>query len=357
MKKILVVTLILAGLVHVYGQDRPNWYDSNKRTLYYPTDSYITGYAIDNIKSGESQGSAITRIKDAARANAASTISVRIQNETQSTLYSYQRKIGSETIRANERTLNSNTKSTVDMELQNLNTDAYYDLANGMVAGFAYIKRSDLIRQLDRKISSKLSKIENTLDEADELVSNGEKLNAKKKIEKLPQLFAEVEDTQALLLAVDTESDMESIQLRETTSLYKRYATLRASLKNGINIYMSCNADLLGTPYGTLANKLNSGLSKMGCSFVSSPDGADWAIYINASVRKYNAFQQGAYTTYFVYVDADINIDKVVTNQRIYSNSISEKGGHTKDYENAARDAYKEITPKIEKILLDNIEK
>lgn len=52
----------------------------------------------------------------------------------------------------------------------------------------------------------------------------------------------------------------------------------------------------------------------------------------------------GSSVNYFSYVDAEIAVEKVVTNQRIYEDMLTEKGGHTHNFTEAARDAYKKIT-------------
>lgn len=68
---------------------------------------------------------------------------------------------------------------------------------------------------------------------------------------------------------------------------------------------------------------------------------ADWAITIKASSRQYNTMDFGSSVNYFSYVDAEIAVEKVVTNQRIYEDMLTEKGGHTHNFTEAARDAYK----------------
>lgn len=60
-------------------------------------------------------------------------------------------------------------------------------------------------------------------------------------------------------------------------------------------------------------------------------------------------------STYFVYVDANIAVEKTATGQRIYENKISEKDGHTLNFKKAAREAYKEIAPQISAIIKEQV--
>jgi hypothetical protein len=55
-------------------------------------------------------------------------------------------------------------------------------------------------------------------------------------------------------------------------------------------------------------------------------------------------------------VDASISIDKTVAGKRVYEDEISVKGSHTHNYEQAARQAYKDISPKISKIIKEQIQ-
>ena len=146
------------------------------------------------------------------------------------------------------------------------------------------------------------------------------------------------------------------MQLQETRTLQRRLISIVTQLKNGINIYISVNADMFGTKYTALKSEIQGELSKTGCNFVSSATQSDWAVYVNAPSRQCNKAVFGGTSTYFVYVDANIVVEKTSTGQRIYENQISEKGGHTHNFEQAARAAYKEISPKISKIVLQQIQ-
>ena len=68
---------------------------------------------------------------------------------------------------------------------------------------------------------------------------------------------------------------------------------------------------------------------------------------IQASAREYSTVLTGNIATYFVYVDATVSVRKAVTNQLVYEDMLTEKGGHTHNYHQAAREAYRYLTPKI----------
>ena len=77
---------------------------------------------------------------------------------------------------------------------------------------------------------------------------------------------------------------------------------------------------------------------------------------ILSEARKYNAADYGGNMQYFCYVDVKITIKKIATGQSIYENQMSEKGGHSLGYDNAARVAYQELSPKISDIIKQQIQ-
>lgn len=126
-------------------------------------------------------------------------------------------------------------------------------------------------------------------------------------------------------------------------------------MKNALTICIQCDASIFGTNYPTLSSTLQGHLSKLGCNFVSDPSVADWVVMIQASAREYSTVLTGNIATYFVYVDATVSVRKAVTNQLVYEDMLTEKGGHTHNYHQAAREAYRYLTPKICKAVEEQV--
>jgi hypothetical protein len=102
---------------------------------------------------------------------------------------------------------------------------------------------------------------------------------------------------------------------------------------------------------------LQGELSQLGVSFVDSVNQADWSINIQAQAREYNKIELGGAANYFVYVDATLTIDKLANNKRVFEDAMSEKGGHSFNYEQAALDAYKHLVPRLSATIKEQIEK
>ena len=350
MKKFFILYLFLPTLMMA---QTPDWYNADYRSMKYPSETYFSGYAVRDIQSKEDVGEAMNKVKDAARVQAVSSIQIHVENVTQDERMSQSVQDMKNFDEQIFESFYTATTTSTDLKLNNLHVEACQD--GNIVAAFAYVKKSDIIRQLDKSITGNLSKIELQLDNIDELVAQGQKIEARTKLKPLASKFPEIEADQKLLLALDPNADLESIQMPELKNLFQRYNKMTAELKNGLALYLNCTADLFGQSYPTLLNTIKGELSAMGVSFVESDNLADWAITITAKAREYNAPKYGNYVSYFSYVDASIGIDKVATKQRIYEDEISQKGGHTMDYTKAAQEGYKEITKQLTAIIKEYI--
>lgn len=354
MKKLMMILLSALSLTAVAQQ--PNWYNDNQRKMNYPQSQYFTGIAYGEVKYGESVGDAMNRLKTAARVEAVSTIRVHVQNETTSTIHSETIEsidAWSEKIR---ESFYSQSKYKVDLEIPGLQVEAWQNPNSREVVAFAYIKKSTLARQMNKQITVGLTRIETVMENADQFIANGQKMQAREALKKAEPLFLEVEQAQRILIVADPSSDAESLQLAETRQLMLRYMRMVSELKNGINIYLSCHADMFGNNYSSLKGEIERELSELGCTFVDYAGQSDWAIEVNASARKYNTYGEGSNKQYFVYIDAKISIDKTVTGQRIYEEQVKpEKGAWTISFDEAARDGYRKISPQISEIIMQQI--
>jgi len=217
-------------------------------------------------------------------------------------------------------------------------------------------ERAKMARQLTRSIPVELGKIEGTMPQINILIKKGEKMQAKAMVEEALQQIAKIEADQKTLALLDETADDEILMTAEVAEA-KRYLIDKANkLRNAIGLYITCDAKLFDKDYPVLLKELQGELSKIGVAFVDSVEQADWVIGIQAAAREYRKNDYGGTSTYFVYVDANIAVDKTATGKRIYEDAITEKGGHTMNFEQAARQAYKDISPKISEIIKQQIQ-
>jgi len=353
MRKILLIILLAAICIAAFAQV-PDWYDAALRTQFYPTDVYFSGFAVNEVAKGEDLDKALESIKAAARVEAVSTIQIHVQSVKQDYSRSEDYTNSKKDMAEFYQRFESMAKLSTDIDIPGLKIESYRD--GNVVAAFAYVKKRDLQRQLEKQITMGLTRMETQLDNTDELISKGEKAEARSRIADLGKDFAAIERNQELLLAVDPKADAESLQLKELKDLKLRHTQMMTALKNGIYIALQCEADCFGSPFPTLQNELKGNLSDIGCSFTDNPDEADWLIVISAKAREHRAEKYGNYTSYFVYVDSHIAITKQATKQKVYEDEISVKGGDTLNNTNAAHVAYKDTTTKLTAIIKEQIQ-
>ena len=352
MKKYILPLLLFVISNCVFAQ-APDWYEADMRNRFYPKETYFYGFAMNEIAKGESLNDALEKVKTAARVEAVSTIRVHVQSLKQDYSRSDTYANGSKEMADFYQRFESMARLSTDIEIPGLKIESYQ---NGKtVAAFAFIKRRDLQRQLEKQITMGLTRLETQMDNADELIKKGGKAEARSRITELTKDFAAIEHSQELLLAVDPEADAESLQLNETKALQQRHAKITAALKNGIYIAIQCTADCFGTAYHALLNEIKGQLSSIRCSFTDNPKEADWLIVISSKAREHRADTYGNYTSYFVYIDSHIAITKQATKQIIYEDEISVKGGDTHGYQDAAHTAYKETSQKLSTIIKEQI--
>ena len=354
MRKLFILLLLLISLT-TFSQLPPAWCDHDLRRLDYPDSEYFTGYAEGAPTGSERQEVATQRLKDAARVEALSTIRVHVKNNTTNNALSQTLRSNEGTFRQSIREFTSSTTTSVDLKIPGLQVEAWRDPQIGSIYAFAYVKKSTLIRQLEKQITIALTKVEMSLDQVDQLIATGQKLQARSAAEKALPLFAEVDEAQKLLVAVDSDANEETLMLSETRTLQQRLMAMVAQLKNALTICIKVHATAFDSPYPALQEQLKGALSQLGCSFVIDPSTADWVIDISATAREYNKVATGNINTYFAYVDATISITKTATGQRVYENMFTEKGGHTHNYQQAVRDAYKYLTPKICQVVREQV--
>ncbi len=357
MKKTLLTSLFCWAIATIaaFAQLPPAWCDHDLRRIDYPDSEYFMGYAEGAPTGSERQEVATKRLKDAARVEALSTIRVHIKNNTTNNALSQTLRSNEGTFRQSIREFTSSTTTTVDMKIPGLQIESWRDPQTGTISAFAYVKKSTLIRQLEKQITVALTKVEMSLDQVDPLIATGQKLQARSAAEKALPYFAEVDEAQKLLVAVDSDATEETLMLSETRQLQQRLMAMVAQLKNALTICLKADAKIFSTAYPALQEELKGALSPLGCNFVTDPSTADWVIDISATAREYNKVATGNINTYFAYVDATISITKTATGQRVYENMFTEKGGHTHNYQQAARDAYKYLTPKICQVVREQV--
>ena len=113
------------------------------------------------------------------------------------------------------------------------------------------------------------------------------------------------------------------------------------------NIYLDCSALTTSYTYTRLRGDLAGCLAQAGYTLVTSAKEATWTVQVNGSVGKQQQSVIASKTWYFTEIIVSIMIDRGAYAKRIYETNLTQKGSHLTDFDDAALDAYKRLTPQI----------
>lgn len=353
MRKLISIICLWAVILPLAAQMSPNWTNAASRKMYYPSETFYTGYVEGTLQKGESLEEALSRLKEAARAELASTIRTTVEQTIENRSQSNLQQSSSDFDEQIQETFINNVRiSSTIRDIPGIQIEAYYNSSNNIISAFAYVKRITLTNNLVKRIALLSGKAENDLEHAIELANKEQKTQARSVTERGLQYLAEAEDAQNLLFSVDEMTDEETLQLEQTRSLYRQLVALQEQLQNALVIYLLCEVTLFGSDYTALKGAIEGALSAEGVSFTNIAEDADFAIYIRSEAQEHAKTNFGNMSNYAAIVEAHIDIDKKSNGKRIYSNGLtSNVANHTRGFEPAAREAYKQITPQIIEIL------
>lgn len=337
----LLTFLFITSSSVLFGQDYPSEWRQ------FTQAGYISDIQHDRNLSGHTETDFKNYLTDIARTNIGRQIQIRISDHA---------SLNKASINGRSYiSYTSSTKFSTDLNIKLIETKAYYNSFTKEGYSIAYIDESKAISTYIKDVRIIYNKISNAIAIADTYVSTGFKTKAGTELENARREFSKLEEPYFWLAILNyPENDLNDLLL-EKTSLEQTLTHRLSELQHGINIYVQCSADMFGTPYLQLEGDIKEPLSTIGCNFCNDANDADWIITVRSAAEEYNHITIGGNSAYFSYVHANISLTKTATQQVIYNGEISEKGSHTHNYNQAARDGYKKISQQISEILLKHI--
>ena len=342
------ISILILGVwcsILAFGQNTaPMWCNDEWRAGNYPHELYVQGFVVGEVQAGESIEQTLQRIKEKAQAEAVQNITTSVEYTSSSIVQSDQL---SGTMGFSEMTRELfSTSTTIHSSLKdipNLSVESWHNPKTNDVYAFAWVKKTDLVRTLKKQIITHVTRAEMAIEEGEGLLAEGEKGAARKAIAKAIEHLQKVEEQQKVVQSVDSSTELEDIAFAESNELKQRATVLYQQLKNGVIVYIGGDVTVFDKSYPTFIQQIKQEISPTGCTFSMSETDADWAIRLQGTTHEYNTLQTGSYTAYFVLAEVTLQIVKGNTRSVIYEGSFSEKGSHTLNREEAAKEAYKKI--------------
>ena len=346
MRTTILILSVWCSVLAFSQNTAPLWCDDNWRAATYPRTSYICGFVMGEVQAGESIEQTLQRIKEKAQAEAVQNITTSVEYTASSLVQSDQH---SGTMGFSEMTRELfSTSTTIHSSLQdipNLSVESWHNPKTNEVFAFAWVKKTDLVRTLKKQIISHITRAEMAVEDAEGLLTEGEKGAARKSIAKAIEHLQQVEEQQKVVQSVDSNTEMEDIAFAESNALKQRATALYQQLKNGVSVYIGGEITIFDKSYPTFINQIKQQISGIGCTFTTNEAEADWVVRLHGTTQEYNTMQKSSYSTFVVMADVAIEIAK--RGQIIYSGNVSQKGVHTNNTEQAAKEAYSEASKAI----------
>lgn len=338
---LLFISSCVIGTSRLYCQNIPLEWEK------YTSSEYVSDVQHDINLRDKSETDFKNYLVDIARANIAKQIQIRVTDYASLDKVSIDGK--------SSTSYTSSTQFSTNLNVKLVEVKSYYSSFTKEGYAIAYINKGSAVSTYIKDVQIIFSKIRNSLAIAETYVANGFKTKARTKLESTKNEIIKLNEPFFWLAIFDCSEYKLNQLLKERTILENTLADKLSELQHGINIYIQCSADMFGVPYKQLAGDVKKSISSIGCSFCNNAQSADWVITIRSAAEEYNQINIGGNSAYFSYIHANVSIKKTVTGQNIYEGEITEKGSHTHNYNQAARDGYKKITKQISEILLNHI--
>ncbi|MBR5984664.1 MAG: hypothetical protein IK025_13215 [Bacteroidales bacterium] len=219
----------------------------------------------------------------------------------------------------------------------------------------AYIEKAAASKYYCDAISNAHKRVSDSLAVAKKYIDAGRSEKARLALDAVvPDL---TDNTNALFLLKVFGCDQETIDNLREKQVQVLYDVKDVYIKIGpkLMVAVDYSADVFGKPYWNMQESIKDWLALHGIGYSTDKASADWVVVIRSTSRKYNTMSNGTQTTYYSYVDANITLQKKSEAKPAYDNKLSIKGSFLKSYDEAAYAAYKDLEPKLIKILEDNI--
>lgn len=341
MRKCCYLFLFAVGILSASAQKYPTEW------LKYTSDGYLYDIQSDYNNKNLSETDFKDYLLKVAYTNLAGKIQMSVKEEA---------RLHKSTINGHSNiTYTSSTHFSTDINLKLAESKAIYDRESKQGFAIVYLNKTAVCKHYRSEIELLWGKVDNASVTANNYIASGFKERARMELKNVLPEFAKIEESFIWLSLLDTPVAELTELTEKCNKLEQSVKKMLSELQHSILIHLSCKADLSGSPYTILQNELKGKLARDGCSFTDAPAKADWIIRIEVNVRESNISEFGGQKFYFAYTDARMMIEKRITSQCIYDNEISVKGGHSLNYTEAARAAYKELSNRLSILLKENI--
>lgn len=314
-KPLLILISFIQGLC-AFAQSP--WIDeSYRKTLFNPEEYYVSYHHLINERNNLDECVAQTIL--GVQSMLANSIFSEVSSTTKSTVEAINNN-GNYT--ENESFFNE-FSSAASARLVNVNVEHFYDKPTNTVHAIAYVKKQDLSKFCEDKITSNLASLDGKLQSIENLIGTGHKNEAKTIVGEAISSLNSYPIYLAQLIAIG-QSKLNTSELSSKYELISRdLLRFKSDLEHSISIYIKASNTSPIIKSETLANKCRGLLSDKGCNFVTSSDNADYAVVIDYSTRT----SSNTDDMWFAFSDVNLTVTRKRDGIVMYEDALSIKGG------------------------------
>ena len=328
-----------------FGQTKPDWIENDSRNDKFPASVFLSGFAQRVVEKGISNETEQAKLD--AQADLVKQVRLMLKSKTQS-----QSSAQSINGKYSEReSFDNQSSAEANAEIVGMKTETYFDKKANLVYAFAYANKYEIIGYYKSNLSLNVNQIASFVKTAQDLAANSEKAKARQQLEMAKPLFPKVRYAQDLLTALDGNATPDDLLQPQTEQYYNIVTQLFANLAQGVYVFVESHEDLFGQKVDIVANQLKAELAKSGCSFVETPEQADFKLKINVSTRQSSSDAN----IVFCYADTQVELFDNHKQKAVYNNEIDQKGGGVSQ-DKAGRKAMSDVVSVISEKLKPWIE-
>lgn len=300
----------------------PNWYLPTSRKNHYPEKEWYTGFVEGAQKDNEVIEDAVQRLKIAARVELISTITTSIEHSSRSYLQSHLQQSTTYFEELLDEAYNANTTLQSRIaDIHGLQVETYYNPENKEIAAFAYLNKSEVCQYYFSQHQIYNSKVMSQLSIVEYLISNDELFKALNELQKASEFLNYTDENFKRLFLFNCDNEQINTLLKQHLEQKQIIDKKLTALSHTTNIFMECEGEMFGMPCIALINNVKKQLSEQSCSFVSSPEQADWIVNTKITAELDESRDNSVYN--FVTIDITGTI-KNAKNNAVYNIHQSE---------------------------------
>ncbi len=223
MRKFILFFLFCSLVIQVFSQ-KPAWTSYDGRNEIYPEQMYIVGFASDMNTDSENEEKFLAKLADYARVQVIQTVQVQIESKVTNDMVIRNGDV--------DQKFQQSSVSLATAEIAGLEYKRYFDTETNTGYAIAYAERRQLISYYKEKLNSKLSQIPQKISQAEQLMGNDDKQGALKSYYECMPIFTEIDEAQALLVALGIKAN--GLRLQEV-------ADYKTKVRMGISKLQSAN--------------------------------------------------------------------------------------------------------------------